>query len=57
MTGNSLETPRQMLNRKVEEYQSRLGLLKTIAESAQKTESGYLISPKLLAEVKRLSVV
>lgn len=54
---SKLETPRQMLNRKVEEYQSRLALLQLIAESAEKTEEGYVISAELLAKVKQLSTV
>jgi len=48
-----IESPQRLLLRKAQEYLDKEQLLKAIAQSAQPTQGGYLVSAELIERLRQ----
>lgn len=49
------ETPKELLNRKIQEFRERNELLKAVAESAEPTQDGcYTVPARLVEAIRKL---
>jgi hypothetical protein len=49
------ETPKELLNRKIQEFRDRNELLKAVAESAEPTQDGrYAVPARIVEAIRKL---